>query len=1094
MLKSILHALTLASAMLLPVPVLAKTVAVYATNESGLPVVELASVQISQQSGIDLLDRSRVEQVLAEQKLAAFGDDSDPLLLGRMLKVETFTVWEQQHNELKGRLVVYDGPTGLRMIDCTLEGATLDALADQISSRIQESGLKQKLIRDTRIHPVSITSVRNVNLPPEWEPKLALYLASLEQAITQNPDCALVERARLRYVIREQSLPLAEQQGHLLAAATTLTVEVSRIGTDTLQVSLHAGHAADSKRTSQSTQINFAQPVELVKASEALIAQMAKALEREESVLTPDAKRSDEAAILISEGHRLLTTREPEKAAIAFEAAWALGDRSSSLSFVNHSLAAAIEGHLSVHRINIPAGYPGVPRVAPLTAEDWGQIIQWGEYQADLIELDRIEDMRRSEWPRFHLKRPRSPEWSSSVLATTSLFSLPSNVLSQLSNTDHRSRIQACLRKSWQSRERSKQEGRSRLEGEERQRFEKYLAEADALIWTGPAVQTFLPDWEMNFVSAVLDNLRSGDGLSRLNHFIATTGELTEEPRSALVSGIAAARSDYTAENRLAADFFVMQARLHGKRELSTESPEWRDLKTLVDEFIEYYEHADATGQVASSSQVAGVRFEIGGKRGAASPHLRLICGLHPNPHDARRLHADAGLELMRRGIVEPSSLVAILPRGTSDDAELLNKALALLRSKRMDLTEAEQSSLIEELERKLKEYGGPGLPQGPLRADLPFPWKTVREVSIEGKPIRGNIQWPVLLDEDNIYVAFVYEDRSKNISSLTLARCPLSGEQAWANVVGVLETPLAEIARVNQQVQVSGTQGFGRFSYYSNFATPNRLVASDKHVYVPTSGTGMVAFPKAGGVPTLINTESGLPSNCVQAMTLVGDVLYAWVGERGQAANLVSLNLITREVKLLASCQREQARTPLDNMPHAFCKYMLSNPTGNKLLMAVMEGRKRFGLEPRNGLWEYDVESHVFTQIPAHSDGQTVSPCGPFQLSVRQFDVQKNTIAWTLVNASANNRCTELPVEEISPDVQPVWCGPQFTWWKVRSSATLLQQDNATGNVSEWRSIPKGRTLAQYIQFDKSEQAAIIQADMQIWIGTELDLDGAGR
>ncbi len=116
--------------------------------------------------------------------------------------------------------------------------------------------------------------------------------------------------------------------------------------------------------------------------------------------------------------------------------------------------------------------------------------------------------------------------------------------------------------------------------------------------------------------------------------------------------------------------------------------------------------------------------------------------------------------------------------------------------------------------------------------------------------------------------------------------------------------------------------------------------------------------FPLLGASAFRINTSDGLPSNFVQQLAAVDEQLFAWVGERGYLASFVSIDLASRDIRTLASCQRKQQLTPLDDFPHASCGLMIVTQHKKMVVMAIDAG-----IDPdtnrysnRNGFWAYQL------------------------------------------------------------------------------------------------------------------------------------------
>jgi hypothetical protein len=127
------------------------------------------------------------------------------------------------------------------------------------------------------------------------------------------------------------------------------------------------------------------------------------------------------------------------------------------------------------------------------------------------------------------------------------------------------------------------------------------------------------------------------------------------------------------------------------------------------------------------------------------------------------------------------------------------------------------------------------------------------------------------------------------------------------------------------------------------------------EQLFVGTLEQGAVAFPLKGGAALWLDTAAGLPSNFVRALACLEGKLYLSLGDT--SAYLVSFDLQTRQLDVLASSQRQEQRSPLDGAGRFTITHLAADPARQQLLVGVLAG-------PRQGLWRLDPPSGAFERL----------------------------------------------------------------------------------------------------------------------------------
>lgn len=195
-------------------------------------VLELAEAGLSENKGVELLERRQVERVLAEQALTLSGlvDANKVVAVGKLLSVELFAVVETTAGgkEALG-LVVFDARTGVRLADVTLPGGDVKEKADAAAEAVRGAVGKHEKGAG-KVRTVCVVSVRNADLPREMDSFCQSVGLVLERRLTGSPGVAVLERKRLEFVNRERNLPGNAVDKDLLASLLTLDLEIHRAG------------------------------------------------------------------------------------------------------------------------------------------------------------------------------------------------------------------------------------------------------------------------------------------------------------------------------------------------------------------------------------------------------------------------------------------------------------------------------------------------------------------------------------------------------------------------------------------------------------------------------------------------------------------------------------------------------------------------------------------------------------------------------------------------------------------------------------------------------------------------------------------------
>lgn len=291
-------------------------------GEAGQKVLALAEARLSADKDIALVERREVERVLDEQKLVRCGlsDSAQALAVGKLLGVEVFATLETfpGSQETLG-LVVFDARTGAKLWDAALPAGGADKTAEGIVTAVHEAC--EKRLRPTKtLRTICLLSVRNADLPRSMDSFCESLGQLLERGLLGSASLTVLERERLEQINRERALPVDATTDDLLSSLTILELEFSR-GSESNDIRA-TGFLTDASGTSlgKVQAVGYVEHVsDLV---ETLLQKLTEFLKAAPSNRTVD--RGAEAQRFRQEATFAMQHEMPSKALQAAEAAYAL--------------------------------------------------------------------------------------------------------------------------------------------------------------------------------------------------------------------------------------------------------------------------------------------------------------------------------------------------------------------------------------------------------------------------------------------------------------------------------------------------------------------------------------------------------------------------------------------------------------------------------------------------------------------------------------------------------------------------------------------------------------------------------------------------
>jgi hypothetical protein len=302
----------------------ATTVALVSTcgGQAGQDVLALAETALSAEEDIALVERREVERVLQEQDLMHCGlsEAAQAVAAGQLLGVQVFASLETVPDEKEALgLVVFDAATGVVLWDSVLHGTNVEQAAAEVDAAVK-AGCEKRQRPAGSLTRVCILSVRNVDLPREFDSSCQSVGSLLQRQLVQSPSLAVLERQHLENANKERLLPAAVQTNQLLPSLVLIDLDISRNnGTKGLSGMATLSDTAGAKLGRATATVESGNPADL---SDQLLIELEKLLKATPSRIVVD--RAREAERFYREANFLLNSGKSVEGLRAFEAANAL--------------------------------------------------------------------------------------------------------------------------------------------------------------------------------------------------------------------------------------------------------------------------------------------------------------------------------------------------------------------------------------------------------------------------------------------------------------------------------------------------------------------------------------------------------------------------------------------------------------------------------------------------------------------------------------------------------------------------------------------------------------------------------------------------
>jgi hypothetical protein len=934
--------------------------------------LDLATALLGKDTDLQLLDRTEVDRVLREQafSLAGMIRAEDAVKAGQLLHVDLFAVLEgtptnETENYSSIGLVVFDAKSGVRYADSALLASNTVSAASALAAAVRAAVVKSHLTsRD--LHTVGLLSVRNADLPRQFDSICDSVGLLLERELTASPGIAVLERRRLEQVNQERSVVPDAEGNRLLSSLQVMQLDISRDGEGLRGTLAFVG--TDGARGNEITaSVQTHDPAALAHLMADKVAQFLKipadgnAADRE-----AEAARFHSEYLLLLQHRDFLAAMHPLDAAIALSPQQTSWQREMALLLPNAAIELVDPGGENWHR----------PLATQPSVENLSSCLALGQRGADLLL-----DLSREAVAQT---KPGEPFPDMLKNSNHSGLKMLLEKLAGVNTTDPASVA-----------------GIAKLAGTERTllmgTIEPYMVKTVDDASFADYCETlrfwFIEPTDVNYQDAELT----------LKHWIEVSHRLNP--------------FDCSGNYHPIDSFFSISSRYVGNQVAKF----CQTLEQDQDPVIRLYGRA---GLVASTMRPDGNETD---KTRATEREFRLYAQdllAHDKAYSPRPVRdrawsliqdtifydliddSECGneyLEAVRfafaQGDIQPflfhqaaEALDRPPHRNLSGELEVVNGALKLILEKpeaypKIKGSYSNRIEVIKDLQQKRDKLAGTS-----TNVPVPSPWnQSVCLLDLLAAPING-YAWlfkPVVQDGQVFTVVLGLQEWGLPEDSLQLIRVPLTGG------------PPSFLGRAKYSgIDPDSRKLFlaQKFYYATNVMASMCPFVRGSCVgagyYFAATDSGVFIFPTNGDPVLQLNTTNGLPSDDIHTVAFLDGKLYIGAGEFERGGYIASYEPATRMVTILASSRRSEHISPFDDQQPFLTLGLMADSIRHRLIMALTTGTTPTisnspAITPAMGIWTF---------LPATGEYKRLAP-----LRIPAYDPQfwQNTIWFGLVDTN---------------------------------------------------------------------------------------------
>jgi hypothetical protein len=923
-------------------------------NDGSLKVLDLTTVLLSKDAVLQLLDRAEVDRVLREQALSLAGmvRAEDVVKAGQLLHVDLFAVLEgsltnESQASVSLGLVVFDAKTGVRYADSALLASNSISAASALAAAVRAAAVKSHMTSQD-LHTVGLLSVRNADLPRQFDSICDSVGLLLERELTASPGIAVLERRRLEQVNKERSVAPDKEGNGLLSSLRIMSLDIGRDGEGMRATLTFAGEhdAQTNKITASVPTRNPAALAHLLadKTGQFLRVPTAGALTDREA----EAARFHREYVLLLAHHDYFSALHVLDAALALSPEQKDWQREMASLLPNTAVELVDPGGQNWQR-----SLKSQP-----TPENLASCLALGQRGADLLlDLSRtaaaqakpgesIPDVLKNSNnnPLIQLLRKLADVKTADPASVAEIATLAGKGRSWLTDV-----IEPFLAK--QSSDQAK--------------FADYCQTVRLWFW---------PPSSLNQKDAVLALGRWIEMSHKLN---PPDGSGNYSPMSDFLF-ISHFGGDQIAEFLKSLDQDqdpVIRIYARAGRVLLTMHPSGNSTDKTLEaerEFRLYAQDLLAHDEVAKSSAVRNQVWDL---------ITKMFQYYILNHSECGNESLDACRFAFAQGDIQPNlfyraaeALDRPRNRNLTGELEVVDGALKLILGKpeaypKIKGSYSERSIVIKDLQQKrdllIAELAGTNaVPNGPAS----LPWNQNACLLDLSKPTNG-FGWlfkPLIQGGQVFTVAIGFQEWGLPEDSLQLMRVPLAGGSPTflgrAKINGlVIDERKFHLAQ--------------RLARETSHMAASYLFVRDACIgegcYFAATCSGVYIFPTNGGPGLQLSTTNGLPSDDIYTVAFLDGILYIGAGEFDRGGYIASYDPATRKVTVLASSRRSEHISPFDDQPPFFTLGLVADSIRHRLIMAITpktppSRTNSPAITPSMGIWSY---------LPATSEYKRLAP-----------------------------------------------------------------------------------------------------------------------
>ena len=924
-------------------------------------VLDTATVLLSKDADLQLLDRAEVGRLLHEQELSLAGlvGVEHALKAGQLLHVDLFAVLEgtltNGDSSPSLGLVVFDARTGVRYADSALVASNTLSAASATAAAVRAAVAKSHQ-EPGDLHTVGLLTVRNADLPRQYDSLCDTVGLLLERELTASPGIAVLERRRLEQINKERDLTLDAERSRLLASLRLIGLDIGRDG-----AGLRGTLGLTTADGSQTNGLQGSVPTRNAADLAQLLAQKVESL-LQAAPSQAAFERQGEAKRFRRESKLLEEHRDYPGAVRALDAALALSstEPSSTLEMIKLLSDGAVEmidpggQHRSGAAMRQPtesqlaAGLAFGHRAMDMLLDYWREAVATakdGHFTLDPTNIENARSLSRPGSSLSHMleKAAYARETSQAVRAHTSeLFQMDRTMRLDVLEPFYRSQAHdrpGFVEYSWRLDDLVFSLDFGKFDPEQMWKD----AVQGVRSWLALARRFNRPDGTGLYspFSATLARFLHNEVLPPSAEYRSLLKGLYQDPDPFMRLEACLAGAEMFGPSVLEPDQSLLQAVREFRRYaqgLLARSPATRlssrelfELKRQGLQIPAAFDNPVVVRERIWLTLEEALR-KIAGQREAEAEYLE-ACHFAFKQKEVRVQLFEGALDVLDN----PTN------RQPVEALEVLNGVLEL-RAESPDSFLPARLTLRSLQERRDRLTG---VPVG-SRVQMPSPWlRVVKLLDLRDPTIDSMFLCQPVVQGEVVYAAAF--DRSYSPEhTLKAFRIPLEGG-----------TP-----SVLAETQVEG-DSWGFLNRDNIRGVRPRTACFGVDNYFLGTETGVYVFPTQGGKVTRLCSTNGLPADEIQSLAFMDGKLYVGSGAVGRAVGragyLAVYDLASGRIDVPASSRRSQHLSPFDDQPPFFAASLIPDPPRHRLLMLAWTPPSAKNLR---GVWAFSPGTAEFKHI----------------------------------------------------------------------------------------------------------------------------------